>query len=458
MLKKILICDDEEGMRAYLRKMLRNWGYETDTFSSPMELLRSLREGDGADLLLLDIRMPEMDGIEALRRLREIRPELPVIIMTGHGTIDSAVEAMRLGAFDYLTKPFPKEKLEALVRHCLERERLLEENQALKRELREQGGTSVPVFASQPFREVYELARRVADSDSSVLILGESGTGKELIARTIHQDSPRAAERFVPINCATLSDTLLESQLFGHLRGAFTGAQQNRKGLLEEAHQGTLFLDEIGDLGLALQAKLLRVLQEGEFLPVGATRARQVDVRFVAATNKDLEKEVAEGSFREDLFYRLNVISLQLPPLRERPEDIEPLALHFLVEVAGKMRRPVRTIAPEALAALRHYHWPGNVRELRNAIERGAILARGDTITIEGLPLKLQRPGRPARPAVGGDSFNLKDAERLQVQRALRRTQGNKTRAAELLGVTRKTLDRKMQQFGLSLADLHETT
>jgi DNA-binding NtrC family response regulator len=456
MLKKILICDDEEGMRAYLGKMLRGWGYDTDTFSSPIELLRSLREGDGGDLLLLDIRMPEMDGIEALRRLREIRPELPVVMMTGHGTIDSAVEAMRLGAFDYLSKPFPKEKLEALVRHCLERERLLEENQSLKRELREQSGGSAPVFASAPFREVYELACRVADSASSVLILGESGTGKELIARTIHDNSPRAAERFVPINCATLSETLLESQLFGHLRGAFTGAQQNRKGLLEEAHNGTLFLDEIGDLGLALQAKLLRVLQEGEFLPVGATRARQVDVRIVAATNKDLEREVAAGNFREDLYYRLNVISLQLPPLRVRPEDIEPLALHFLSEMAGKMRRPIRAIAPEAMAALRHYSWPGNVRELRNAIERGAILARGEAITVDGLPLKLQRPGQTPRPVADEDSFNLKDAERLQIMRAMRRTQGNKTRAAELLGVTRKTLDRKMQHFGLSSADLRE--
>ncbi len=453
MEKRILICDDEEGMRRYLRKMLGGWGYETEAFASPLNLLRVLEESEGGgDLLLLDVRMPEMDGIEVLRRVRELQPELPVIIMTGHGTIDSAVEAMKLGAYDYLSKPFPQEKLAILVRNCLERERLLEENTALRRELREKTVPVVPVFESAVFREVYDLAQRVAETDSSVLILGESGTGKELIAGTIHYASPRAGGRFLAINCAALSETLLESQLFGHVKGAFTGALQNRKGLLEEAHNGTLFLDEAGDLSPALQAKLLRVLQEGEFLPVGSTRARRVDVRLIAAPKKDLEKEVARGNFREDLYYRLNVISLHLPPLRERLEDIQPLALHFLAEIARKNRRPVKEISLEAMAALHQYHWPGNVRELRNVIERGTILARGETITPDALPLKFNasRSG-PAIPA--GAPLNLKDAERIQVVRALQQTAWNKSKAALLLGVTRKTLDRKIKEFAITPAD-----
>jgi two-component system response regulator HydG len=449
MERKILICDDEEGMRRYLGKMLAGWGYATGLFADPLALLRTLTEEEGSgDLLLLDIRMPQMDGIELLRRLKGVRPELPVIVMTGHGTIDSAVEAMKLGAFDYLTKPFPQEKLGALVRHCLERERLLEENSALKRELRERLAPGPLVFESKCFADVYELALRVAESDSGVLILGESGTGKELIAGTIHYASPRSGGRFVAINCAALTETLLESQLFGHVKGAFTGALQARKGLLEEADGGTLFLDEVGDLSPALQAKLLRVLQEGEFLPVGSTRPRRVDVRFVAATNKDLEAEVAAGRFREDLFYRLNVVALHLPPLRERPEDVEPLARHFLAEIARKTRRPVKSIAPDALEALRRYHWPGNVRELRNLIERGTILARGESITADLLPFK---PPPPAPPAAG--PLSLRDAERQQVVRALRQTAGNKSQAALVLGVTRKTLDRKLREYAVAAAE-----
>ncbi len=452
--KKILICDDEEGMRRYLRKMLSGWGYEVETFAGPLLLLQALEESEGgADLVLLDIRMPELDGIEALRRIKGLHPELPVIIMTGHGSIDSAVEAMKRGAYDYLAKPFPQEKLAVLLRHALERERLLEENSSLRRELREKSGPAVPVFESPAFGEIYELALRVAETDSSVLILGESGTGKELIAGAIHAASDRTGGRFLAINCAALSETLLESQLFGHLKGAFTGAVQARKGLLEEAHGGTLFLDEVGDLSPALQAKLLRVLQEGEFLPVGATRARRTDARFIAATNKDLEREVEKGQFRDDLYYRLNVISLHLPPLRERLEDIQPLALHFLDEIARKTRRPVKGIAVEALAALHQYRWPGNVRELRNVIERGTILARGGTITAEDLPLKVNSASRrpPVPPAAA--PLNLREAECIQVGRALRQTGWNKSQAALLLGVTRKTLDRKIKEFALCATD-----
>ena len=453
--QRIYICDDEEGMRRYLGKVLANWGYQVEVFASPLLLLRSLEEGRGEDeLLLLDIKMPELDGIETLRRVKQLRPNLPVLIMTGHGTIESAVEAMKLGAYDYLTKPFPQEKLFAAVQHCFERERLLDENSALKRELRERQGCEAPVFVSAAFGEVYDLALRVAESDASVLILGESGTGKELIAGTIHYHSPRSQQRFLALNCAALSETLLESQLFGHLKGAFTGAQQNQKGFLEEAHGGTLFLDEVGDLSLGLQAKLLRVLQEGEFIPVGATRAKRVDVRFVAATNKDLQQEVQEGNFREDLFYRLNVIPLHLPPLRERPEDIEPLARHFLGRIARKQRRAPKGVSRAALELMLAYSWPGNVRELGNVVERGAILARGEEIEVEDLPFKQLPAVSPPAEAAPGSPLRLRDAEQVQVARALRQTGWNKSQAALLLGVTRKTLDRKIKEFSLSPDDI----
>ncbi len=452
MTLKILICDDEEGMRRYLGKMLQNWGYQTESFASPLLLLKSLKEIDTApDLLLLDVKMPEMDGIEVLKQLKELQPQLPVIMMTGHGTIESAVEAMKFGAYDYLTKPFPQEKLFAQVKHALDQQRLREENSALKKELQAQKVPATPIFHSDRFRQAYELALAVADSDSSILVLGESGTGKELVAAAIHYGSPRKDNRFLAINCAALSETLLESQLFGHVKGAFTGAIQAQKGLLEETDQGTLFLDEVGELSPSLQAKLLRVLQEGEFIPVGSTKTKRVDVRFVAATNKNLQEEVTAGRFREDLFYRLNVISIELPPLRERCEDIEPLAEHFLQKIASKSRRQVKGIEAEALAVLKSYHWPGNVRELENVMERCSILAREGMITADMLPFKQDHTRSLEESTM---PLNLRDTERLQVIRALRETRWNKSRAAQLLGVTRKTIDRKIKEFDLNQSEL----
>ncbi|WP_298438848.1 sigma-54 dependent transcriptional regulator [Geobacter sp.] len=447
---KVFICDDEEGMLRYLGKTIADWGFEIETFTSPLALLAALDRHEGhGDLLLLDIRMPEMDGISVLQWAKAACPHLGVIIMTGHGTIDSAVEAIKLGAFDYLTKPFPEERLSTAIRNCLERERLRAENLSLKKTLEGPFAPDGIVFRSEPFRKVYELARRVAASDANVLVLGESGTGKELIAGAIHYTSPRADRRFLTINCAALTETLLESQLFGHVRGAFTGAVQTHKGLLEEADGGSLFLDEVGELSAPLQVKLLRVLQEGEFIPVGATRPKRVDVRFIAATNRDLDRAVAEGAFREDLYYRLNVIALQLPPLRERPEDIEPLALHFLSRAGSRWGANLRGITPEALAALRDYPWPGNVRELQNVIERGVILAGGDQLTMHDLPLKVSRPAVAPGPAAA-EPLTLRDAERAQVARILHRTRWNKSRTAQTLGITRVTLDRKIAEYGLS--------
>ena len=455
MQHRILICDDEEGMRRYLAKMLSSWGYQPETFATPVLLLHFIENNPSeGDLLLLDVKMPDMDGLEVLRLVRKKRPELPVVMMTGHGTVESAVEAMKIGAYDYLAKPFPQEKLAAQVNHCIERGKLLEENASLKNELKERSGAKTPVFVSECFKRVYEMAIRVAATDSSILISGESGTGKELIASTLHNYSPRSDRRFLAINCAALSDTLLESQLFGHLKGAFTGALHNQKGFLEEADEGTLFLDEIGDLSLHLQAKLLRVLQEGELIPVGASRPKKVDVRFIAATNKNLGKEVMAGRFREDLFYRLNVIALELPPLRQRPEDIELLAQHFLDSVSIRLSRQVSGISPEALKLMRDYHWPGNVRELQNIVERGAILALTDCITPADLPFALANKPETKELADQTEAefppMSLRKAERLQVIRALKYTDWNKSQSSILLGVTRKTLDRKIKEYSLT--------
>ncbi|MFH7320432.1 sigma-54-dependent transcriptional regulator [Desulfurivibrio sp. D14AmB] len=450
MKPKVYICDDEEGIIRYLRKTLAELGYDVKARTSPLALLKELsEEGEEGGVLLLDIRMPEMDGLELLGRVNANRPDLGVIVMTGYGTIDSAVEAIKRGAFDYLTKPFPEERLAAVIQRCLERQGLLAENRALKNDLRQQLAPDQIVFKSRRFGEVYELAQRVGASDLNVLLLGESGTGKELVAAAIHYAGPRAERRFLALNCAALTETLLESQLFGHLRGAFTGADENRKGLLVEADGGTLLLDEVGELSPALQAKLLRVLQEGEFIPVGSTKPQRVDVRFIAATNKNLAEMVAAGTFREDLYYRLNVFSLQLPPLRERPEDIQALAGHFLRRAAVRSGHPVRELTPDALAALGKYEWPGNVRELRNVIERGLVIARGDKLTAADLPLHLTRPGN-GEDNGGAAPLTLADAERLQVARILKRTGWNKSRAARLLDITRSTLDRKISDYGLT--------
>jgi len=453
MEKRIFICDDEEGMRRYLGKMLGGWGYQVEPFADPRQLVHLLQQPETlCDLLLLDVKMPEMDGIEVLAALRDSRPDLPVIMMTGHGTIESAVEAMKRGAYDYLAKPFPQEKLHALLVHALERSDLVSENRSLKRELQRQRGEIRPVFASPAFRKAYEFAVQVASSDANVLVLGESGTGKELIAQTIHSHSARAGKRMLTINCAALSDTLLESQLFGHLKGAFTGALQTQKGLFEEADGSTLFMDEIGDISPGLQAKLLRMLQEGEFLPVGATQPRYADVRVIAVTNKNLLAEIAAGRFREDLYYRLNVLTIELPPLRERRDDVLPLVEHFLKKVANKLGRTPPRLSARAGEQLLAYAWPGNVRELENVIERAVILSPAGVIMPEVLPLNLApRDVTPSLADSPQDAVSLRDAEIVQIRRAMRQTVGNKTRAAQILGVTRKTLDRKIRDYGIPL-------
>jgi DNA-binding NtrC family response regulator len=444
----ICICDDEEGILKYLKKVLK--GHKVETYSRGSELLARLEAPGGGevDLLLQDLRMPDLDGLEIMKTVSRVRPELPVIIMTAFATVDDAVLAIKLGAYDYLTKPFPNEKLLSMVENVLQMKRLSEENRRLREEL--SGGGQI-VFASPRFREVYDLALKVAPSDANILVLGESGTGKELIAAALHNNSNRKDHPFVSLNCAALTDTLLESQLFGHLRGAFTGAVTNQKGLLEEADGGTLFLDEIGDVSPAVQAKLLRVIQERDFIPVGSTRPKKVDVRFVAATNKDLQREVLEGRFREDLYYRLNVITVNLPPLRDRPEDIGPLAHHFLRRFAGRMGKDIAAIDPEALGVLQGYGWPGNVRELENVMERAVILTPGRTITPAVIPLGIGEKlhPAPAAPAARPRLVPLEEMERQHIEGVLQASNYNKSRTAEILGISRRTLDRRIADFGL---------
>lgn len=450
---KLFLCDDEEEILIYLRKLLQRRGYQVETFLHGADLLTRLesRGDEEVGLILQDVRMPDLDGLQILRRARKMAPEIPVVVMSAFGAIDDAVQAVKLGAYDYLTKPFPKEKVLGVIDNALEHRRLALENRELRDRLSQQAPAGEIVFRSRRFREVYDLALQVAASEANVLILGESGTGKELIARLVHRHSPRKDKAFVSLNCATLADNLLESQLFGHVRGAFTGAITNQKGLLEEAEGGTLLLDEVAEMSPAVQAKLLRVIQERDYLPVGTTRPRSVDVRIVAATNKDLQREVAAGRFREDLYYRLNVITLSLPPLRERADDIEPLALHFLRRFAAKQHKEIHGFAAEALQRLTEYTWPGNVRELENVIERAAILTRTQLVDSEVLPLL--RAAAPAANMADRPLVALEVVERRHIADVLRQTGFHKSRTAEILGISRKTLDRKIAEFGLAEAE-----
>lgn len=442
----VFICDDEEEILRYLSKLLKTKGYRVELFSSGASLLERLGCGAECDVLVLDVRMPDMDGLQVLKKIRKSSPFLPVVMMTAHATIDDAVHAIRHGAYDYITKPFPKEKLFGVLERLLDHCRLARENQQLRDGLQTLSGNRTIIFRSKAFREIYDMTLQVATSEANILVMGESGTGKELIASALHHNSHRKGMSFVSLNCATLSDTLLESQLFGHVRGAFTGAVVNQKGLLEEADGGTLFLDEIADVSPSVQAKLLRVIQEKEFISIGSTRSRQVDVRFVAATNRDLANEVKEGRFREDLYYRLNVISLTIPPLRERKDDIEPLTHHFIELYAKKMNKVIHGIEPSALERLILYNWPGNVRELQNIIERAVILASKEYITEALIPLFRRQNQAPSSAVT---LVPLEKIERKHIEAVLRETGFHKSRTSTILGISRKTLDRKIAEYGI---------
>jgi DNA-binding NtrC family response regulator len=440
--RAILIVDDDLAMRELLVSLFREHGYRAESEARADAALARLGEEE-FDVVLSDIRMPGKSGIEMVGDVRRLRSATPVILMTAFGSVDSAVEAMRAGAFDYVTKPFEPEAVLFAVERAIERRALEEENQTLRRAVERTASFGDLIGASPAMRDIAALIRKVAHNRSSVLLTGESGTGKEVVARTIHFHGSRRTQPFVPINCTAIPEGLLESELFGHVRGAFTGAHATKRGLFEKANGGTLFLDEIGDLGLGLQSKLLRVLQDREVRPVGGNQSVRVDVRIISATNRDLQKEMAEGRFREDLYYRLAVIPIEIPPLRERPEDVPALAEVFLRKHGEGRHR----LTPEAMDRLLSQPWRGNARELENVIERAVVLAEGDEIGPEALPI-----GQPteARGGIGrvlaGRSLTLHELEEAYIDEVLRRTGGNKVRAARILGIDRKTLYRRAER------------
>jgi DNA-binding NtrC family response regulator len=446
MSARLLIVDDEERMAGVVAMALQRAGHECRTCGSGEEALAAVSES-GADLVVTDLRMPEMDGIELLRRLRAIEPTLPVILITAHASVPSAVAAMREGAFDYVTKPFDNDELRAVVARALEMTRLQRENRYLRQEVASRYAPASVVAESARGKELLSLVRRVAASRSTVLIQGESGTGKELVARLLHFWSERVGRPFVAVNCKAFAEGVLESELFGHEKGSFTGAVAARAGCFERADGGTLFLDEIGETSPDFQAKMLRVLQEGEVLRVGGSQTRKVDVRVVAATNRPLRDEVAAGRFREDLFFRLNVIPIQMAPLRERREDILPLSRHFLARQLAEMGRQLE-LGPEAETALLSHAWPGNVRELENAIERAVVLARGAAITPEDL--LLEQPAESRTATSGGTLQETLDAAtEARVRAALAAAKDQRAEAARILGIDRTTLYRMMKRFGM---------
>ena len=445
----ILLVDDEDGMRRLLSRVLSREGYETTAVSNGAEALRHVAN-DRFDLVVTDIKMPEMDGLELLRELKEFEPSLPIIVITAYGTVENAVEALRAGAYDYIAKPFETDEIKLTVAKVLERERLLAENLYLHAELEERYDVSGIIGNSPAMQQVYEMASSVAASNANVLITGESGTGKELLARSIHYSSLRKEKPFVVLNCAALSEGVLESELFGHEKGAFSGALMSRKGRFELADQGTLFIDEVAEMSMAAQVKLLRVIQEHEFERVGGNKTIQVDVRIVAATNKNLEDQVKSGRFREDLYYRLNVVNIHIPPLRERREDIEELSRYFLNKYVAETGKKILEIAPRTLSCLLAHDWPGNVRELQNAIERAVVLAKGTERTPRDLPQGLQGDDQICLqlPEKGGNLTEiLEDLERQLIIQTLQREDGSQTRAAEALGIKRTTLRYKMEKY-----------
>jgi DNA-binding NtrC family response regulator len=448
---RILVVDDDPQAREVLVYALRRHGHDVTEEGDPAAALALCRDRP-FDVLFTDLKMPAMDGVTLFHRARAIIPDLVGIVVTAYGTIDSAVRALRDGVFDYITKPFLVDEVGAALQRALEFRRLVDENKSLKRQLQTKYHYDQFLGHSEAMARVFSLIERVAETDSTVLILGESGTGKELVARTIHFNGPRAEKPLVPVNCGAIPDTLLESELFGHERGAFTGAHAVRIGRFEMAHGGTIFLDEIGEMSPTLQVKLLRVLQERCFERVGGTKTIQADVRVLAATNRDLDQAVREGRFREDLYYRLNVIPIVVPPLRERPDDIPLLIDHFLATFNAQKRRNVEGIAPDALRRLMNYAWPGNVRELENVIERFVILKGQGMITLEDLPDKMVRGDSPTAPvavfpAEGVDLNRMVEAfEGDLIQRALKAAGGVKNRAAQLLRVNRTTLVEKMKR------------
>jgi two-component system response regulator AtoC len=449
---RILVVDDDEALRESLALLLAAEGYEVVTAGDAAAALARLEEP--VDVVLCDVRMPGRDGLELLPELIRRLPGAPVLLMSAYGSGDLAVEALKRGAYDYLAKPFQPAEVLLAIKKARERERLRRANVLLQRDVTRAVGERPIVAASPGMIDLLEILERAAEYKATVLLTGESGTGKEVLARAIHAQSGRRNQAFVAVNCAAIPEALLESELFGHARGAFTGADRARRGLFVEADGGTLFLDEIGELPPPLQAKLLRVLQEEEVMPIGESKPRTIDVRVIAATSRDLERDVASGRFREDLFYRLDVFRVRVPPLRERRDDVPLLVDHFIARFRETLGKPVRTIADDALDRMVEHAWPGNVRELENVVERAMILADSDRITLADLPEAIAAPRKkaPAAAAPSGD-FSMRRARRRfeaeLIRRALDATGGNRTRAARLLEISHRALLYKIKEYGL---------
>jgi DNA-binding NtrC family response regulator len=449
---RILIAEDEKNQRDLLEGFLEKEGFSVEAVANGREALQRL-ERYFFDLALIDYKMPEFDGLQTLREIRKLYPDFPVVMMTAYGTVETAVASMKEGALDYLTKPIDLDELLLMLQKVIERSTLLRENKELKAQLQERYAFTHILYGSPKMEEVMGLVARVAPSQATVLIRGESGTGKELIANAIHYASPRSGKHWVKVSCAAIPETLLESELFGHEKGAFTGATQRRIGRFEEADGGSIFLDEIGDLSPSTQVKLLRVLQDKEFQRLGSNTNLRTDVRVITATHRNLEEAITKGLFREDLYYRLNVISIALPPLRERREDIPLLIGHFLKKYSEENRKSISDISKEARALLLRYPYPGNVRELENLIERAVILCRGEMITTQDLPFHLKEEKSEAlwESSKKGKSLpeSLEEIERDSILRALHEHQGVQTKAAESLGISERVLRYKMKKYGM---------
>lgn len=452
----ILVVDDEKNTREGLAKFLEGLDYDVERASSGEEALGKI-EKDRPDIVLTDIRMPGMDGTALLEKIKAKYPEIIVIALTAYGTVENAVKAIKVGAFHYLMKPVNLEELEFFIKKALTQQSLQEENRELRQELfRERFEEGNIIARSEKMKEVLEMADRAAPTRSTVLLLGESGTGKELLAHRIHQKSPRKNGTFLAVHCAALTETLLGSELFGHEKGAFTGAVEKKAGRFELANGGTLFLDEVAEIPPEMQVKLLRVLQEGEFERVGGTKTIRVDVRLISATNKDLSQEVRQGRFREDLFYRINVIPIKVPPLRERRKDIRPLIEYFIQQLSRVNGKKIDGIDEEVIKRLEAYHWPGNVRELKNVLERAVVLSSNPRLSVENLPEDLKTDQRALLSKNGGsklswnpEASNLQEMEKELIRVQLSESKGNKSKAAKKLGISRRTLYRKIAEYGI---------
>jgi two-component system response regulator AtoC len=453
--RRVLVVDDEENLRLVLRTLLRRHGYEVETASSGEEGL-GLVDSFGPDVVLTDVRMPKMGGLDLLQTLRAKGNDATVIVMSAYGNMDLAIDAMKAGAYDYVQKPFKPDEVVLALRKAEERESLRRENRALRDEIRKEHKFEDILAKSARMQEIFRTIAKIADYKTTVLVTGESGVGKELVARAIHRRSSRRGGPFVAINCGAIPENLLESELFGHKRGAFTDAVQDRKGLFEEAHEGTLFLDEIGELPLALQVKLLRVLEDEKIRRLGDTKDIQVDVRIITATHRDLTAETKAGRFREDLFYRLNVLHIHTPPLRDRRDDIPLLIDHFLARNNARLGTRIRGLDTEARRLLYEYAWPGNVRELENTIERAMVLSEGDQLVAADLSERIREARDPVQLQLASGELSVKKTmrviEEILIRRALQKTKGNRTRAAEVLEISHRALLYKIKDY--QIADL----